>query len=348
MHLEELIGDLLHSSDIPVCYITSGENDPGLQYDHENYTAFLTDEGWVRNWLFENIDTDVMVMSMPDLGQYQLKRSHHPVHYIYVQHSLVSLHMAYRKGAFDHFDTIFCSGPYHMKEIRAMESMYGLQAKKLVEYGYSRLFRIMDEDDKRTPEVTGCNKPKHVLIAPSWGTQGLIETVGVEIVQLLLDGGFKLTLRPHPQTLKFSKNKIDIIRKRFGLNPLFTLEVDVASQDSLHKSDVMISDWSGAALEYAFGLLKPVLYIDVPEKANNPEYKELGLAPFENWVRKEIGRILPLQELHRVNEMLAEIVNSDRLKEEIIKVRSANIFDSTVNENAISHIFRLIQDKSKD
>ena len=32
--------------------------------------------------------------------------------------------------------------------------------------------------------------------------------------------------------------------------------------DSWLRSDVMVSDWSGAALEYAFALQRPVVYVE--------------------------------------------------------------------------------------
>ena len=51
----------------------------------------------------------------------------------------------------------------------------------------------------------------------------------------------------------------------------------------------MICDWSGAALDYAFGLNKPVIFIDVPRKVNNPDYQELGVECFEVWIRDHIG-----------------------------------------------------------
>ena len=54
----------------------------------------------------------------------------------------------------------------------------------------------------------------------------------------------------------------------------------------------MVSDWSGAALEYAFGLERPVLFVDVPRKVNNPEYERLGIEPFEASVREQIGRVV--------------------------------------------------------
>jgi CDP-glycerol glycerophosphotransferase (TagB/SpsB family) len=305
-HLEGLINEVLTTSDIPICYISSEKDDPGRFLKHPNYRSFKIDEGFVRNWLFENIDTDVMVMTMPDLHQFQVKRSKHKVHYVYVQHSLVSLHMIYRKGAFDHYDTIFCAGPHHVKEIRAMEAKYNLSPKNLVEHGYGRLDAIIEESKKRPKMTKQTDSSDHVLIAPSWGLEGTIESgIGEDIVDQLIKQGNKVTLRPHPQTAKFSKDKINTILSKHANNPLFSYEANVAGQDSLHDSDFMISDWSGAALDYAFGLRKPVMFIDVPKKVNNPDYEEIGIEPFEVMIRDKIGLImtdinLTLNEISRI------------------------------------------------
>ena len=85
-YLEPLLTELLALSDVPVCYISSDADDPGLLLVHPNYRKFVIDEGHVRDWLFSNIETDVFVMTMPDLHQYQVKSSRHAVHYVYVQH----------------------------------------------------------------------------------------------------------------------------------------------------------------------------------------------------------------------------------------------------------------------
>ena len=70
-----------------------------------------------------------MAMTMPRLHQHQVKRSIHSVHYIYVQHLMVSFEMVYRSGAFDYFDTIFCAGPHYLKEIRALEEQRNTESK---------------------------------------------------------------------------------------------------------------------------------------------------------------------------------------------------------------------------
>ena len=317
-HLEGLVRELLKISDIPICYISSGEDDPGLSLEHPKYQTFKIDEGFVRNWLFENIETDVMVMTMPDLQQYQVKRSKHKVHYVFVQHSLVSLHMIYRKGAFDHYDTIFCAGPHHVKEIRAMEEKYNLPAKKLVEHGYGRLDSIIQEAKKRPEKENLSNAVQHILIAPTWGSEGTIESgIGEKIVEQLLKDGYKVTLRPHPQTIKFAKTKIDSILNKYSKNRLFNYEANIAGQESLHASDIMISDWSGAALDYAFGLGKPVVFVDAPRKVNNPDYEELGIEPFEVSIREVIGDIIHKENIPELQSVIDTVTSKNISKDKL-------------------------------
>ena len=66
---------------------------------------------------------------------------------------------------------------------------------------------------------------------------------------------------------------------------------------SLLESDLLISDWSAMAIEYALGLGKPVLFVDVPPRVRNPKFAELGLEPMEMRIRRELGTVLPLDRL---------------------------------------------------
>lgn len=324
VHLEDLVEEILSNSNIPVCYISSDEDDPGLKLQFPNYSSFLIDESWFRNWLFENIDTDVMVMTMPDLQKFQVKRSRHPVHYVYVQHSLVSLHMVYRKGAFDHYDTIFCAGPHHIKEMRAMEIEYNLPRKNLIEHGYGRLDKIIATAKMLNKKEESSNVPIHVLIAPSWGPDSIIESIGDQVVDILLEEGFQVTFRPHPETIKFAKNKIDGITKKHSSNPLFNAENNVADQSSLHQSDIMICDWSGSAFDYAFGLFKPVLFIDVPKKINNKNYLDILITPFEVSIRDALGGVISCDQLNELGALIRSInISKNQLK----KISQEHVFN---------------------
>ncbi len=339
-HLHGLLERFLDVSDEPVCYFTSSRDDPGLDLSHPGLKAFLIDEGWVRDWFFENVDTDLMVMTMPDLDQYQLKRSRHNVHYVYVQHSLVSQHMAYKPGAFDHFDTIFCAGPHHAAEIRALEQQRGTPVKKLVEHGYGRLDEILTEqaDERLSISPVGV---RHVLVAPSWGDNGIVERLGNQPIETLLQAGLFVTLRPHPQTIKNSREIVEGIVQRHQNNPLFRFDDDASSTVSLQSSDVMISDWSGAALDYAFGLGKPVVFIDTPPKVNNPDYEGLDIEPFESRIRTVIGEVLPETKLDDLGATVLRLAARSSDSEQPIDI-SGNVFNvgrsSEVGADALQQI----------
>ena len=311
VHLEPLVRHLLSDHDVPVCYLSSSPADPGLDFLGGHGAAFLIGDGAVRNVLFKNFPSGVLVMTMPDLQSFHIERSVHPVHYVYVHHSIVSTHMVYRPEAFDHFDTIFCVGPHHISETRKREQQCGLPAKNLFEHGYGRLDSISATASARPQSTRSAAAPLRLLLAPSWGEHGLLETQGLALVEILLRAGFHLTVRPHPQTARLSPTVIAALRKRYSHHSAFVFEEDVASAESLYSADIMISDWSGAALEFAYGLERPVLFVDVPRKVRNPGYASLDIDPLEVRVRDVIGEILAIDRLEEAPQYIKKL-NDDR------------------------------------
>ena len=101
------------------------------------------------------------------------------------------------------------------------------------------------------------------------GEDGLIETIGLKLINLLLECDFYVTHRPHPQTKKLYPDRIQKILEKFSDNNRFSIDKGLDKRDSLYKADLMITDWSGVALDYAFGLNRSVLFIDLPRKINN-------------------------------------------------------------------------------
>lgn len=85
-YLGGMLNHVLENSDIDVCYISSSPNDPGLKISHPRLKQFEIGEGVVRDFLLSNMDTRIFVTTMPDIGQYQVKKSKKNVHYVYVQH----------------------------------------------------------------------------------------------------------------------------------------------------------------------------------------------------------------------------------------------------------------------
>jgi hypothetical protein len=326
-HLEGLIRCSLEDHGHSILYLTSDPADPGLRFEHDRFHASNIGHGSVRNWVFANLDADVVVTTTPDLENFQLKRSRHGVHYVYVQHSLCSLHMGYRSGAFDHFDTMFCSGPHHCRETRALESQRGTPEKTLVEHGYPRLAAIIAEAHKHPNPALSKTEPYHVLVAPSWGPNGVIETQGGPLIGILLEAGFDVTLRPHPQTLVLAPEAVERVAARHRGNDRLTVEDNVAGQDSLHASHIMIGDWGGTALEYAFGLKKPVIFIDTPRKVNNPAYETVGLDPIEVSIRDQIGAIVAPSDLPSLPSLIRETLSRERTGSDLERLRDEVVFN---------------------
>ncbi len=326
-HFEPILAELTGSLGRRLAYVTSSPSDPVLKRTDPNLDTFCVGAGVLWITFFQTLRNALIVMTMPDLETFHIKRSRFPhVHYAYVFHSMVSTHMTYRKGAFDHFDTLLCVGPHHLAEIRATEKLHGLKAKELLEHGYGRLDAILRDNAGRTPPPrTG---PLRVLLAPSWGANGVLETMGVPVIEALLQAGFDLTVRPHPQTPRLKPKLIAGFKHRFGGRKNFVLEESVVSRQSLLDSHVMISDWSGAALEYAFGLEKPVVFIDLPRKVNNPEYEKLPMPPLEVSIREKLGAVVARDDfpgLCRAVERLAAA--GDTYRDTLRALRSETIFN---------------------
>lgn len=344
-HLGPLVCELTERMGHEICYLTSDPNDPILADPNERIHAFCIGDKAIRTALFLGLKADVCVMTMPDLETFHIKRSrYYPVHYIYVFHSMVSTHMIYRKQAFDHFDTVLCVGPHHVREIRRAEAKYNLKPKNLIEHGYGRLDTLLADKNVRITEHSADRRSqKHVLMAPSWGPDGLLENHGLTFTSILLDAGFYVTVRPHPMTVRQRPGLIRTLTDRFGSHPCFALETNVVGSASLRASDLMISDYSGAALEYAFIYERPVLFVDVPRKINNPDYEHIGCEPLEVGIRQQIGELIAPSDLPQAPAVIERVcANPSAWSQRIRRVCSETVFNvgrsASVGANHIAQL----------
>lgn len=270
--------------------VCSDPGDPALSRSNAFYVGF----GMPRTALFRNIDANAFVMTLPDLETFQLKRSVHPVHYFYVFHSIVSTRV-YREHALDAYDTILCVGPHHEREIRRMEEVYALPPKRVLPHGYGRLDTLIrDVESFRTAHPGADDSPGdplRVLVAPTWGSSSIVEHDIEGMLDVLLHAGFKTTLRLHTMTKRHHPDLVPALLRRFGSMGL-SVDPDINTTQALVESDIMVSEWSGSPLEYAFALLKPVVFVDTPPKINNPAFAHLDLPCIEEDIRSRIGEIV--------------------------------------------------------
>ncbi len=324
-HFKLLISELTEKMNLEICYVTSVKNDPILISKNKKIKSFYIGDGIARTKFFLNLTAKILIMDMPDLDIFHIKRSKvYPVHYIYLFHSMFSIHSYLREHAIDNYDTIFCVGKHHENEIKETEKFYKLKEKILVPYGYGRLDTLLKEKEVfQKTELT----PKLVLITPSYGSKNLLKICGVEIIELLLKFNFKVMLRPHFKTMKDSGDLINLIKEKFGKNPNFILETGIIPSNLFHNSICLISDWSGISFEYAFTFERQVIFIDVPKKVLNLNSDNLSTKPMEISLRNEIGNIVSPNNLESILDILKKIPENDLNSKKIQQIRSETVFN---------------------
>jgi YidC/Oxa1 family membrane protein insertase len=155
-----------------------------------------------------------------------------------------------------------------------------------------------------------------------------MENVASKVIHILLEADHYVHVRPHPRTRQLSSETIDQLENEFSNHPNFDLSEDTTRFEAFFNSHVMISDWSGAAMEFAFGLERPVLFIDMPPKINNSEYTQLESPPIEITYREEIGTVLSPHRLDKLLDALDDLnTNALTYKERIRKLRTSQIFN---------------------
>ncbi len=324
-YYEGLIDYLLANSSLEICYITSDRNDPIFKTSNPRIKPFYVK--YCLGLVLSKLDTRVVVMTMPDLNNFFIAKGESTAKFVYKFHAMISTHQQYRNGAFDHYDAIFCVGPHQVEEIRKRETMGGINPKQLVESGYHRLEAIYQEHQKLDAE-NPADATRTVLVAPTWGDTSLLEAHLEEIIKAFVGCPFQVHLRPHPQSLSTKKNLLNDMKRLVQGHSNIHVEGDLTRKMTIHQADVLVTDRSGIAFEYAFGTERPVLFIDTPLKVSNPQCSELGIEPIENRLRHQIGVSLNVSEINRIADVCRDFLEyKDRYRSSIIELRSESIFN---------------------
>ena len=344
-YFRDIVMKLLEWSNLTIHYVT---NDP----EDQVFELAKTEKRIVPYYigpkkiipLMMKMDADVVVMTTPDLDTFHIKRSYvrKDTEYIYTPHDPMSVHMSFREGAMDHFDTVLCAGPQQMEEIRKTEEVYGLPEKTLVPCGYCLL------DDMTVDWAVREKKPadgiKRILIAPSWNEDNILDSCADELIRDLLKEGRKITVRPHPEYVKRYPAKLNALADRWKeqTGEQLVFETDFSSNESLYEADILITDWSGIAYEYSYTTGKPTLFINTKMKCPNPNWEKIGITPLEISLRDRIGRSLDKDQLDEAETVIAEMeAHPEEWAERIAKVREQNIFNpGKCGEAAAEHILK--------
>jgi len=307
--------DEFETRGINILYLSSNKNDP---FFNESYNFVKTEFIGEENKAFLRLNmlkANVVLMTTPGLDVYQLKRSKGVKHYAHILHAPSDAVM-YRLFGIDYFDSVLLTGDYQAKDIRALEKQRGLPEKRLVTVGCTYLDAVSEKIKSIAKEE---GRPFTVLISPSWGPSALLSRYGAKLLDPLVKTGWRIIVRPHPQSKKSENAMLEKLAERY--RDAANLEWDYESENiySLAKSDIMISDFSGIIYDYMFLFDRPVMYVLQGFDMRLYDADDLGEDAAENlWqfkVLKEIGIPLKEEDFTSIGDIIKNASDSDELRQ---------------------------------
>lgn len=256
--------DELERRKIRASYWTASEDDPGLdtKYEYVETRCLGT-----LNQAFLKLNTmraDIVLSTTPGLDVYQWKRSKNVKWYVHFKHGADTT-VGYRMFGQDHYDAILVSSQFMVDQIRELEAKRNLPPKDVRICGVTYLDTMRDrleawqaEHGKRT--LPADSDDITVLFSPTWGPSGLFARYGDRALEAVINTGYKVIVRPHPQSLTSEKENIDRLVKKFPENDRLRWSFDNDYFATLCEADVMVSDFSGITFDYLLVFDKPVLY----------------------------------------------------------------------------------------
>ena len=288
-YFKNIIESVLDKSEIVIHYVTNDPDDIVFSMHEPRLVPYYVSENQTIP-LMMKVRADIVVMTVPDLEKYHIKRSRvrSDVEYIYVDHGGTSLNLTYRTGAFDHYDTIFVVNQRQEDECRAIEALRGTKRKRIVRCGYGQI-DMMIKAYACMPSIE--KNVQTILIAPSWQDENILDSCIDEMLDKLSVTDYRVIIRPHPQYIRRFPVQLDsLIRRTEERYPgRFSIQTDFSSNSTIYEADLVITDWSAIGVEFSLTTLKPTLFMNTPMKVVNPDWNKINVKPFIIDVRTRLG-----------------------------------------------------------
>ena len=218
----------------------------------------------------------------------------------------------YRMFGTDYYDALLLSGGYQIQEVRKLEALRHLPEKECILAGLPHMDALLK---KYREQGTAAAHVTTVLLAPSWGPSSIFSRFGAQMIETLCKTGYRIIIRPHPQSMTSEKELIDRLRAEFPESEKLEWNFDNDNFDVLSRSDLLISDYSGVVFDFALVFDKPVIYADV---SFDFEPYDAGWLDNEMWTFRalpKVGMQLTQENAGRLPELIEEALHSEQFAE---------------------------------
>lgn len=293
---------------VDVVYMTASPDDPGLDNPYSHVRAEFIGAGNKAFSRLNFLNATILFSTTPGLDVYQWKRSKNVDYYVHIFHTAGEV-TRYRMFGIDYYDALLIAGDHQERDIRELEQLRQLPAKEIVKVGIP----FMDEMANRLASVGPAPEhPRTVLLAPTWGPSAIFQIHGGKIIQKLLDTGYHVIIRPHPQSFSSEKEMLAKLMEEYPESEQLEWNRDTDNFEVLRRSDILISDFSGVVFDFSLIYDKPVIYTD-------PNF---NLAPYDAWFLSHplwtfsalprIGKELNMDNLDTIKELIDSCLEDAR------------------------------------
>ncbi len=292
-----------------IWYLTASKDDPALSCTYKHVHAKFIGEGNKAISRMNLIKADIVLSTTPGLEVYQWKRSKSVKWYVHIPHMPGDID-SYRMLGLDFYDAVLLSGKHQEDRLRKLEEVRHLPKKELKLVGIPYMDKMKERLDNYSAPEGADKKEPVVLLAPSWGESGILSIYGAPFIDLLLNTGYKIIIRPHPQSFTSEKELMDELMSKYPDSDRLKWNRDSDNFNVLNEADILISDFSGVLFDFSLVYNKPVIYTESEDFDNTPyDNSWLDEKMWSFQVLPLIGKKLTKDNFGNIGSLIDECIN---------------------------------------
>jgi len=268
----------------------------------DDFNKIIIRNNFLLNIIFSFLQIKYCYSTTPELGKsYFVKSPFKKTKYIFMQHSAMGLNAIYNDKAFDNFDLVQTVNKFQYNDLLDINR---INKKNIKPWKSKYIFfnRTFINDQIKGDKLK-------VLIAPTHGTD-FYEKALNDLIHCLDDNLYEVELRPHLVSTKANNNLNSSIQNRIKIN---------YGNLDFNSIDVLISDWSGIYLEYAYKKKQKPILINTKQKILNKNFSNFQNNSIDIISRQQIAETLNINEIGKINNYIQKIKKDTNKNKNVIE-----------------------------
>ena len=306
---------------VKVTYLAGSEDDPLLKEGYEYVEAEVIGLGNKAYAKLNFLNARIVLATTPGLDVYQWKRSKDVDWYVHMTHTIGG-GTAYRMFGTQFYDAVLMSSECFIHINKELEEKRNSPSKDIVAVGCTYMDYLLSRKDKAPQK----SKPREtdrvaVLVAPTWGSSSILNQYGEMFINHLIETGFDITIRPHPQSFISDYDLIKCLMDKYPESEFFHWNQDADNFNILNQSDILISDFSGTIYDFSFVFERPVLYTDLSIDMSQKDEAWLDEPYFGRVLIPRIGKELKEKDFNNLKQVITELLSDETFHQSILAAR---------------------------